>query len=241
MEENAMAQEITKTSGTSHDAARRPRGALRFMMRLGQLAAVFVLGVLVGARHVHLVKLLPSWITLSADQSRQTSSTRMQRDLALARDGGPREVDRLLSDLDSHLRRLLAEREQLEAAAKEDRIAYSLLRGRGYSDDSPECLRLVNRQKQIEAAALQHHQIISDAKQLQRRLCDMLDAAGSANPEAGLPAQLAADVRRCLSRSRVESPTGYEIPNERWDGGPDALMNPDQIEKRAENIARSHR
>jgi hypothetical protein len=201
---------------------------MRVIMRLGQLAIVFSLGIVVGAGHVSLLGRLPGWIAFSAGQPERTNPIGVREDAASQPDDGPRDADRLLSELDSHLRRLLAERDQLEAAAKEDRIAYSLLRSRGYADDSPECRRLVNRQKQMEAAAARHDEMIDQTRQLQPQLDDVLDTDGVANSEVGLPEQLLADIRRCLSKSRVESPTGNEIPDERWSGGPDVLMKPDQ-------------
>ena len=75
-------------------------------------------------------------------------------------EGGPDDSETLLSeerglsgglgppDYGRRLLRILLEKREREAGnAKEGRIAYGLLRKLGYAVDSPECVRLVKRQK----------------------------------------------------------------------------------------------
>ena len=95
------------------------------------------------------------------------------------------EAEMLLTQVDLHLKELLAGRMRFESGAKEDRIAYSLLRVQGYSDDSVECQRLVSRQRQLGAAGERLDAMISEARRLQRRLHDVLDAS-RAEPQSRL-------------------------------------------------------
>lgn len=223
-----MTEDVRRQSANSRTGTGVLRRVTKGAVHLGQFAVAFVLGIVVGGRQINLSSSSPVRSEPGAHQLVQTDAADTQRTSPAKPDDGPRQTDRLLSEVDLHLRHLLAERGKVEVAAKEDRIAYSLLRSRGYADDSTECRRLVNRQKQLDGTAAQLDEMISDARQLQRRLCDVLDTAGVPHSEAGLSAQLLADIRRCLSKSRVESPSGKEIPDERWNGGPDLLMKPDE-------------
>ena len=133
-------------------------------------------------------------------------------------------ADRLLAEVAKHARILARKQEGLERTAKEERIAYNLLLSRGYPASSPECSRLVKRQKGFQTAISRVSGALSQAQRMESRLHEVVDQTDAGSTEVRIPAQLRADVRAYLARYRSSLGPEPLIPDEQWGAGNDALM-----------------
>ncbi|MCY2987568.1 MAG: hypothetical protein NTY19_06855 [Planctomycetota bacterium] len=134
-------------------------------------------------------------------------------------------VDQLLRQVGAHGRHLAEQKVDLQRQDKELNIAYHILRTRGQPTDSPECTRLVERHKQIQAALKELEASLSEAERLESKLHGLVDAHGAPTGEVALDVQLRTEIRRCLARAAVNDNPASPIPDEQWHGGPDDVMH----------------
>jgi hypothetical protein len=136
-------------------------------------------------------------------------------------------VDQLLSQVGAHARRLSEQKAALQRQDKEQRIAYQILRTRGQSADTAECMRLVERHKLLAISLDECDAALAEAERLESKLHELVDSRGVPPEEMTLDAQLRAEIRRSLNRHPTADKLSPTIPNEQWQGGPDKLMYQD--------------
>lgn len=135
--------------------------------------------------------------------------------------------DRLLDEMAVQVRQLRRQRAEIEQTAKADRIAWQILRGRGFDVAAPECARLVERQKRLRAELSRIEQALAELERWEARLHQRIDRGE--NLLIGL--EVASPTDGGLGRSHDLPPAtpapAREIPDEQWQGGPEALMEAD--------------
>lgn len=134
-------------------------------------------------------------------------------------------ADELLTTIGAEIRKLSARREALSREAREGRIAYNLLRQRGYTDDAPECKGLIDRQKTLRADLTKVESALEEARGLYERVVQATQWPHADSGSRQIDRRLRTEVREYLWRRSRPTGTEAPIPDERWGGGPDRYMN----------------
>ena len=130
------------------------------------------------------------------------------------------KAEAFLGQVAAHARYLLEQKAALDRQAREEKIAYNLLRSRGCSPDSEECSRLVARQKQTQAELTSLDAALKEAGRLEMLLNRLVDSHAVAR--STLDPELRLEIRRFLARCTPDDLP--EISDEQWHGGPDSAM-----------------
>lgn len=135
------------------------------------------------------------------------------------------EPEQLLAALADCARNLAEKERELVRQAKEDRIAYQLLRARGYPADAPECERLVANQKRLNEAIAQISAELAEARRLETGLQKVLDERSTLPKDVTKREPLLREIRACVHKHKMALHERPVIPVEQWEGGPDRYMH----------------
>ena len=120
----------------------------------------------------------------------------------------------LLARIRDQIRFFQDEKEKVMRVDKEDLVHYNLLKQRGYEDSSPECHKILERQRKNKGYITKLNSTIKEALDLKQKLIEAINRTNPDGKRIELDHQLRSNVRRYLNKLDLEKQKSIIIPDD---------------------------